>query len=128
MLTFIERGGSFAVGQVMEPFDFGVADIEIILVNMLAHNLTFAEAVWSALPVLSWQNIPVGDPLARITVTSGAELDRNADNRLDVEDLYVYEQLPQDHTCDGLVNEQDRIRLRDAVRTGEATTDVTIVP
>jgi hypothetical protein len=119
VLSFIEQGGSFAVGQVMEPFTFGIADIELVVVNMLDHGLTFAEAVWSAMPALCWQNIPVGDPLARITLTDGAPFDRNADNAIDLEDLYVYHAQPLDHDCDGAINDDDRLALQDAIRTGE---------
>ena len=119
VLSFIELGGSFAIGQVMEPFTFGIADLEMIVVNMLDHGLTFAEAAWSALPALSWQNIPVGDPLARIILSDGAPFDRNGDNTIDLEDLYVFHSLPLDHDCDGMVNDDDRVALQNAIRTGE---------
>ncbi len=65
-LDFIALGGSFTIPTVMEPFAFAVADMEFLLPNLLEHHLSFAEAAYAAVPALSWQNAPVGDPLARI--------------------------------------------------------------
>ena len=43
-------------------FSFAVADNEILLDNFLNRGLTWAEAAWSAIPVLSWQHVVLGDP------------------------------------------------------------------
>ncbi|MBL8744882.1 MAG: hypothetical protein JNK58_00845 [Phycisphaerae bacterium] len=67
-LDFIARGGSFTIGSVMEPYAFTLADMEDLMPSLLRDSLTFAEAAYIALPVLSWQFVPVGDPLARVTV------------------------------------------------------------
>lgn len=67
-LDFIAHGGSFTVGSVMEPFAFTIMDMQDFLPALLGNGMTFAEAAYMALPVLSWQFIPVGDPLARVMV------------------------------------------------------------
>jgi len=69
-LDFIAAGGSFTVAHVAEPFSFAVADAELLARNFLLGGMTFAEAAYSAIPGLSWQNTPVGDPLARVTLDS----------------------------------------------------------
>lgn len=65
-LDFIAAGGSFTIGSVMEPFAFTVPDMQDLLPAMLAASVTFAEAAYISMPVISWQFTPVGDPLARI--------------------------------------------------------------
>jgi hypothetical protein len=118
-LDFIARGGSFTVANVMEPFTIAVARLETLLPNLLAANLTFAEAAYAALPTISWQSIPVGDPLARVTLTGGAPLDRNSDGRIDAEDLYSAHAAPQDTDCDGAVTPADAALVRGTVRRRE---------
>ncbi len=67
-LDFIARGGSFTVGSVMEPFAYFIPDMQDLLPGLFFSHMTYAEAVYASLPVLSWQLIPVGDPLARVSV------------------------------------------------------------
>lgn len=67
-LDFIAMGGSFTVAHVAEPFTFTVADLEMLSRNLLLGGMTFAEAAYSAIPALSWQNTPIGDPLARVMI------------------------------------------------------------
>lgn len=120
-LEFIAKGGSFTIATVMEPFAFAIADLQFCLPNMLVHGLTFAEAAYASVPALSWQNTPVGDPLARISVDDGAApTDRNGDGRLTVEDLYIDAAAPGDHTCDGAVTSDDSRALRGIVRSAES--------
>lgn len=73
-LDFIARGGSFTVGSVMEPYAFPFPDMEDLLPALLRDGLTFAEAVYIAMPCLSWQFIPIGDPLARPEVVGPGPL------------------------------------------------------
>jgi hypothetical protein len=61
-------GGSLGFGHVNEPFTFAVANENWYLPNLLVNGLTWAEAAYSSLFVISWENIILGDPLARITV------------------------------------------------------------
>ncbi len=67
-LDFIARGGSFTVAHVAEPFSFAVADTALLAENLLLGGMTFAEAAYSAIPALSWQSTPIGDPLATVRV------------------------------------------------------------
>lgn len=62
---FIGAGGTFAVGNVWEPLSFAVADNEFLMQRMLVNQRTWAEAAYSAIPVLSWQHVVLGDPLGR---------------------------------------------------------------
>lgn len=119
-LDFIAAGGSLTTATVMEPYAFSISNLQYLLPNMLLHGLTFAEAAYASLPLLSWQNTPIGDPLARITVIGGGELtDRDGDGALTVEDLYADAAAPGDHTCDGAVTGADARALRDIVRSAE---------
>lgn len=120
-LDFIAKGGSFTIATVMEPFAFAIADLQFLLPNMLIHGLTFAEAAYTAIPVLSWQSTPVGDPLARVTLIGGASpTDVNADGRIDIEDLYSNILSPGDHDCDGTATSADAAALGRIVRAAEA--------
>ncbi len=65
LADFITAGGTFAVGNVFEPFTLTVADNEFLFVNLLVNGLTWGEAAYTSLPGLSWQQIVVGDPLAK---------------------------------------------------------------
>ncbi len=69
---FVAAGGTFAVGHVWEPFSFTIPDNEFLLTNMLvepaADRLQFAEAAYTSIPVLSWQHVALGDPLAKPAV------------------------------------------------------------
>ena len=100
----------------MEPFTIGIADLELVASNLFVHGLSFAEAAYTAIPCLSWQQVPLGDPLATVTLTSGDHFDRNADNRIDTEDLYEFASAGGDHDCDGDVDDEDRVALTRRVR------------
>ncbi len=119
VLDFIAKGGSFTIGHVAEPFSFSVPDMEFLTRSMLISGLSFAEAAWIAMPALSWQQVPVGDPLARIEVLTVSSPDQNRDGIVDVEDLYTAERRLLDLTCDGVINDADRRLVLDAVRAGE---------
>ncbi|MFH1419972.1 MAG: hypothetical protein ABII12_16990 [Planctomycetota bacterium] len=67
---FIAEGGTFAVGHVWEPFAFSVPDNEFLLANMLGGQMTWAEAAYTCLPALSWQQVILGDPLAKPTIVT----------------------------------------------------------
>ena len=119
-LDFIARGGSFTVATVMEPFTFTIADMDVLLPNLLHEGLTFAEAAYASLPALSWQSIPVGDPLARLTVTGGSNtLDLTGDGTLNAEDLYRYHAAPQSVDCDGSATAADARLLQQLIRARE---------
>ena len=113
---FIAAGGTFAVGNVYEPFATTVPDNLILVRNFLLGNLTWAEAAWSSIPFLSWQQTVIGDPLARVV---RKEEDLNADGRVDVEDLHAWERSPKDINHDASINDIDRRMLIATVRAFE---------
>jgi len=86
---FLAAGGTFGAGNVWEPFSFTVPDNELLLVNFLVHRLTWAEAAYSALPALSWMQIVVGDPLARVVDVVDWIGDFDADGDVDPADADI---------------------------------------
>lgn len=118
-LDFISKGGSFTVANVAEPFTIWVADLEYLTQNLYVHRLSFAEAAYSAIPSLSWQQTPVGDPLARVTIIEQGVLDLNNDGVVNVLDVIQLSENGLDVTCDGTFTAADTNLMRDAARPGE---------
>ncbi len=114
---FIAAGGTFAIGMVYEPFAFAIADNEFLVRNFILGPMTWAEAAYTAIPVLSWQHVVIGDPLARLVRSSD---DANGDGAVDVEDLYAWEHAPTDLNGDGVANAADRAFIEHAVRAIDA--------
>lgn len=114
---FLAAGGTFAIVNVWEPFAFSLPDNEWLVRNFILGQMNFAEAAYTALPFLSYQQMVVGDPLAFVVRSSE---DLNADGRVDVEDLYTFEQSPADINLDGVANDADRQILLASVRRFEA--------
>ncbi len=83
---FIASGGTFGIGHVWEPFAFTIPDNEFLFVNFLTRGLTWAEAAWSSIPVLSWMHVVIGDPLATATIVN-QPADFDADGDVDVDDV-----------------------------------------
>ncbi len=111
--TFLGAGGTFALANVQEPFTFSVPRTRAFVEQFLIGNLTFAEAAYHALPALSWQQIAVGDPLARVRRTSD---DINADGRIDIDDVYAWHANPRDINNSGAADGTDLDLLLAAVR------------
>ena len=82
---FIAWGGTFGIGHVWEPFAITIPDNEFLFVNFLTRGLTWAEAAWSSIPVLSWMHVVIGDPLATATIVN-QPADFDADGDVDAED------------------------------------------
>lgn len=119
-LDFIASGGSFTIGTIREPFTFGVPDIAYLSRNLFLEDLTFAEAAYSAIPAISWQCTPVGDPLALVRLDGAASTDIDGSGEIDIDDLYAFEQSGGvDTNCDTVVDNADRAALRDLARDGE---------
>lgn len=119
-LDFIARGGSFTVGSVAEPFTIWIPDLEFLTRNLFIHGLTYAEAVYSAIPALSWQQTPIGDPLARVTISDIGLTDVNNDGVTDVLDVIQVAEQSLDVTCDGMFTAADTDVMRQFARTTEA--------
>lgn len=83
---FIALGGTFGIGNVWEPFAFTLPDDEFLFTNLLVNGLTWAEAAWSSIPVLSWMHVVIGDPLATVVVVD-QPADSDADGDVDAEDV-----------------------------------------
>jgi len=78
--------------------------------------ISLAEAAYSAIPGLSWQNTPVGDPLARVSLTRPTIVgDLTGDGAVDGADLSTVlsswgvegPALPADLNHDGVINGAD---------------------
>jgi uncharacterized protein (TIGR03790 family) len=83
---FIAAGGTFAVGNVFEPFSVSQPDNEFLMTRLLVNQRTWAEAAYASLPFLSWQSVVLGDPLARFETIVDLEGDCNADIDVDIAD------------------------------------------
>lgn len=113
---FIASGGTFTLGGVAEPFTFTVPDLEMLTQNLYVWGLTFAEAAYSAMPGVSWGIVPVGDPLARVTIgTGGCAGDANGDNMVTFPDLNaVLSSFGQSGSClTGDVNRDGSVNFTD---------------
>lgn len=88
---FIAAGGTFAVGNVWEPFAFSLPDDEYLFVNFLVNGMTWAESAYSAIPALSWMQIVVGDPLARVEMVVDQPADFDGDGDVDQSDFGIFQ-------------------------------------
>lgn len=114
---FLAAGGTFAIGHVWEPFADFIPDNYFLVRNFLLGHLSWAEAAWSSIPVVSWQHVVLGDPLARVVRTTE---DLNADGRVDIDDLHAWYELGGvDINNDGVIDEADKRILIDTIRFGE---------
>lgn len=119
--SFIASGGTFAIGNVWEPFANSVPDNLFLAQNFLVGGLTWAEAAWSSIPAISWMQIVIGDPLARMGRSCE---DLNSDATIDLADLIRWELLPagnaaRDLNRNGSDTTADRDLLAKVVRQGE---------
>lgn len=106
----IAGGATFAVGNVYEPYAATVPDVEVIARNFYRGRLSWAEAAWSAIPALSWQQVVVGDPLARVVLSCQ---DIDGDGVWTIDDLYAWEAAgvtarPRDVNRSGAADDADR--------------------
>lgn len=114
---FIAAGGTFAAVSVWEPFTDTLPDDLQIARNFILGNLSWGEAAYTALPALSFQQIILGDPLARMVRTSE---DLTGDARISVDDLYAWfvaSASRRDLNRSGTVTDADRRFVEDAVRS-----------
>jgi hypothetical protein len=71
---------------VFEPLSFSVPDNEFLMTHLLVRGLTFAEAAYASFPVLSWQQVAIGDPLGRIRLLG----DIDGDGEIDAADTALF--------------------------------------
>ncbi|HYE01990.1 MAG TPA: hypothetical protein VD963_02015 [Phycisphaerales bacterium] len=116
---FLAAGGTFALGNVWEPFSISIPDNSALISNFLLGRLTWAEAAYTALPALSWQQVVLGDPLARVVLSRH---DLTLDQAVGAADLYRWHEQPAagDLNRSGLADDADRRLLEAAVRGHEA--------
>lgn len=115
---FLAAGGTLAIGNVNEPFSLSVADNLQIAQSFWLGNLTWIEAAYASLPVLSWQQTVLGDPLARVV---RKREDITGDGVMNIDDLVAFYESasPPDLNRDGSVNKDDYALLERSVRAAE---------
>lgn len=59
------QGATATVGYVEEPYLAGTLDVATFAARWVTAGWTYGEAVYAALPALSWQTTVLGDPLYR---------------------------------------------------------------
>ena len=75
----VARGVTATVGNVFEPY-LGYTHRPDLLAQALARGKTFGDAVYYALPTLSWQAVAIGDPLYRPFKVSLEEQEQQVDS------------------------------------------------
>lgn len=113
---YIAAGGTFAIGNVWEPLADSVPDNFYIVQNFLGGTMSWAEAAWTSIPALSWQQIVLGDPLARVARKLE---DANNDGLVTVDDLYAWEHNPTEINGVSPVDVADRAILVKTLRAAE---------
>lgn len=119
--AFIAAGGTFAAVNAWEPFTISIPDDLQIARNFILGNLSWGEAAYTSLPALSFQQIILGDPLARMVRTCD---DLTGDARISVEDLYGWfaaSTTRRDLNRSGTVTDTDRRFVEEAVRSARDT-------
>ncbi|MEM1165192.1 MAG: hypothetical protein AAGI30_02760 [Planctomycetota bacterium] len=113
---WIALGGSFALLHVAEPLTTFVANVNDIVSAMLGEGRSWGEGAAASLLAFSWQNTPLGDPLATI---GAHNLDVNGDGAIDAEDAYAQATNPIEQNCDGSLDETDDAIVFEALRQDE---------
>ena len=75
----LAKGAAASLGNVYEPYLQLTAHLDIFN-DRLLHGFTFAESAYMSMPVLSWMDVAVGDPLYR-PFASWLQLDAKRDSR-----------------------------------------------
>ena len=115
--AFLSVGGTFAICNVWEPFTFSLADNQLLVKNFYLGTLSWGEAAMSALPCLSFQQMVLGDPLARVVRSCD---DVNGDLLLTLDDLHAWNLNRTDINRSGAANATDRQLLETSIRGFEA--------
>lgn len=110
---FIGAGGTFAICHAWEPFANFTPDVDLIVRSFILGNMTWVEAAYTAIPCISWQQIVVGDPLAR-PMRSIEDIDGNG--VVDIEDLHAWTRSPIDLNRSGTADGTDEALLKATIR------------
>jgi hypothetical protein len=110
-------GATFAVCNAWEPLSISAPDNEQIAKNFFLGNMTWAEAAYTSFPALSWQQMAIGDPLAR---PRRDREDINNDGKVNVDDLYAFWAAPVDLNNNTVADVNDYNLLEKTVRGYEA--------
>ncbi len=100
---FIEMGGTGAVGHSFEPEVGGTIQGEFMISNYLrdddgdgVSDLCLVEALYTAIPYLSWTELALGDPLTRVRSGEGGRIkvaprpgDANRDDYVGFSDILL---------------------------------------
>ncbi len=107
---FIDMGGSGAVGHAFEPVRGATIQGEFLITNLLRDDddngigdFCLAEAVFSAMPYLSWAEVLIGDPLMRLRDGPGL--------------IVNVPENPYDVNRDGVLNIKDLSQIKPALDT-----------
>lgn len=104
IVDFPEIGGTVAVGHSFEPLADAIIQVDFLLPNLLRDgdgdgvaDLTVVEAIFTAMPYLSWTEVVIGDPLTRLRVGPGGVVnpdpirpDADADGDVDLVDFGIF--------------------------------------
>lgn len=86
---FVRRGAAATVGNVYEPYLMFSHHLDA-LTGALLDGWTWGDAAYFALPVLSWQNVTLGDPLYRpFGVPLEAQVERIRQDGWEGHDAYI---------------------------------------
>lgn len=99
-----------------EPLSFAVSDNMFLVRNYLLGGLSWAEAAYTSLPVISWQEIVIGDPLARVRRDRE---DVNGDGVRTIDDLYAQYATPVNINNIGVADDADNRLIESVFRVGE---------
>jgi uncharacterized protein (TIGR03790 family) len=61
----LAKGATISMGCVYEPYLSGTPEVAVFVARFIFEGMSFGEAAYASLPVLSWQTTVVGDPLYR---------------------------------------------------------------
>lgn len=124
---FVAAGGTFAIGNVWEPFSFTVPDNAFMMTNLLLNGLTWAEASYSSMPALSWHQLVIGDPLGKPVILFDPGVpkgDMDGNGVVDGRDIRWFISV----TMNGLLPYRTAFPALDPVARGDFTGDFKVAP
>lgn len=77
----LAKGATISMGCVYEPYLSGTPEVAVFVARFIFEAMSFGEAAYASLPVLSWQTTIVGDPLYRPFAKPALELHQELETR-----------------------------------------------